>query len=89
MRFPRGARYLAFADDIAIIARGSDTMQLEKILTSTIEDIISWLQGSGLQLAANKTEAIVISNGHLHNKLNFQVQGTTIRAVRDLRYLGV
>lgn len=61
-RLQEGARYLAFADDIAIIARDRDTMQLQRILTSAVEDTTSWLQRAGLQLAAHKTEVMVISD---------------------------
>lgn len=84
-----GARYLAFADDLAIIARGSDTMQLERILTPSIERTTSWLHETGLEIAAHKTEAIVISKARLHNELNLIVQGVNISAGKDLKYLGV
>lgn len=88
-RLSKGARYLAFADDIAIIARGGDTIQIERILTLAIEETMSWLQRTGLQLAVDKTETMVISNAHLHNDMNILVQGATIRASRDLKYLGI
>lgn len=88
-KLPEGARYLAFVDDIAIIARGVDTIQIEKILSSSIEERMSWLQRTGLQLAVDKTEAMEISNAHLHNDMNIQVQGVIAEASRDLKYLGI
>lgn len=40
-RLPVGARYLAFAGNLVIIAPGADTMQLETILTPSIDRIPS------------------------------------------------
>lgn len=71
MKLPEGARYLAFTDDIAI-ARGTDTIQFERILALSREETISWLQRSGLQLAIQKMETMVISNVHLHSEMNIQ-----------------
>lgn len=88
-RLPEGAKYLAFADDIAIIARGNDTIHIERVLTLAIEETMAWLQRTGLQLAVDKTKAMVVSNAHLHNDMSIIVQGATIRASRDLKYLGM
>lgn len=46
---------------------GADTLQLEEILTTSIEETISWMQRTGLQLALQKTEATAITNTNRHN----------------------
>lgn len=89
MGLPRGARYLAFADDVAIIAKAPDSWQLENILDDAAERIRAWLQYTGLQLAVQKSEVLVISRRRRHNELALQIGGTPIIAGKDLKYLGV
>lgn len=36
-RLPEGVEYLAFADDVALIARAKDSIKLEELLTSSAQ----------------------------------------------------
>jgi len=55
---PVGARYLEFADYLVIIARGADTMQLERILTHRKDEILADMtQALGMITCNNGSEA--------------------------------
>jgi len=80
---------LAFADDVAILARAEGTWQLQIMLEEAAETTRAWLQTSGLNLAVQKSEAVVITNRCHHNELVIEMSGSHITAGQNLKYLGI
>lgn len=89
LRLPSGATFLAFADDVAIIARAKETWDLKEVLETAAEITRKWLQTVGLNLALQKSEAMVITNRRHHNQLTIDISGTQINAGQNLKYLGL
>jgi len=89
IRMPEGVRILAFADDVAVLATHQIPFILEEKLEEAYRIIVDWMTGHGLQLAAEKTEAIVFTNKRVHNEIKVNCGGHTIKSKPDIRYLGV
>jgi len=89
VRLPVGAKYLAFADDVAIIAQAKDTIGLKNILQTAAEKTRDWMQKIGLQLALHKTEMLVIAKTRHHNELEIEIDGNVMLAGPQLKYLGI
>jgi hypothetical protein len=60
-QLPHGVEYLAFADDVALIARARDSIQLLNLLSSSAQRVHGWLTRIGLSLAVQKCEAMIIT----------------------------
>ncbi|KAL4100827.1 hypothetical protein QTP88_020856 [Uroleucon formosanum] len=89
VRLPGGARYLAFADDVAIIAQATDTIGLKNILQIAAEKTRDWMQNIGLHLALQKTEMLVITKTRTRNELEIEIDGNAMLAEKELKYLGI
>jgi len=86
---PVGVDLIAFADDVAIISTASVPVLLEERLAETFNIISEWMSAHGLELAAEKTEAIVITRRRVHNEISVLCAGHTVKSQPSLRYLGV
>lgn len=82
-----GARYLAFADDVAIIAQATDTIGLKNTLQTAAETTRDWMQNIGLHLALHKTEMLVITKTRTHNELEIEIDRNVMLAGNELNYL--
>lgn len=89
LRLPVGARYLAFADDVAILARAKDSWDLERILAAAAEKTSGWLRRVGLQLALHKSEAVIITKKRHYNQMEISIDGTQVKVGSNLKYLGM
>lgn len=85
MRLPADTKYLAFADDVAIIAQETDTWCLKGLLEAAVEKTYEWLRDAGLQLALQKYEVLVITKQRHHNQLEIEISGDQWRVLRDIK----
>lgn len=58
-------------------------------MEETFEKINEWMREHGLQLAAEKSEAIVITKKRVHNEISVNCAGHNIKSQDNIRYLGV
>ena len=58
---PEGAPMVAFADDVVLIVIAKSIEEIQHLVDEAIEVVASWLTDHGLSLAAEKTEAVLIS----------------------------
>jgi len=72
IRMPEGVHLLAFADDVAVLATYQIPFVLEEMLEEAFRLIDRWMSEHGLQLAAEKTEAIVFTNKRVRNEIKVQ-----------------
>lgn len=84
-----GVGFLAYADDVALVAKGKDIIVLERLLSYGAEVIVKWMANAGLELSIQKSEAMVITNARTHNVLNLSIKGTAVKCVTSLKYLGI
>lgn len=69
---PPGVEYLAFADDVALVARARDSIQLEQLLNASAMTVSDWLRETGLALAEHKCEAMVMDTSKQNDQQNPQ-----------------
>jgi len=86
---PSGVKFLAFADDVALVAEARDSIQLEQLLTISANRVKAWLAKAGLQLALQKCEAMIITNTRTNNDMRINIDGHLVSTCKSLKYLGL
>jgi len=89
MNLPADVEIIAFADDVALVATASVPFLLEERLEIALQDVINWMNANGLELAIDKTEAIMLTNRNKHNKMTIRCGQYSFQSVRCVKYLGV
>ena len=85
-----GVQTLAYADDLAVLATARDEDTLQRKVQAVLERINEWIEGHGLQLAPEKSEAVLlIGKKKLHREINLALNGVKIEIKGSARYLGV
>lgn len=57
-----GVEVIAFADDLALVATANEISIVEQLLEAAGEITLLWLQEVGLEVAIEKSEAIMFTN---------------------------
>lgn len=86
---PMGVEFLAYADDVALIAKGKDSCVLERLLSEGAKTVANWMTSMGLELAIHKSEAMVITKTRTYNDLRLAIGGIAINMVKKINYLGI
>lgn len=81
--------YLAFGDDVALVAKSKDSIGLEHLLSSAAKVAHDWLTSVGLSLAEQKCEAMIITQTRTHNDINIIVNGHHGPSKKCIKYLCV
>ncbi|CAH2005808.1 unnamed protein product [Acanthoscelides obtectus] len=89
LAFPQGIKCIAYADDLAIIAKANYSNELEIITNEALARISEWMAANKLRLAPQKTEAVILKGSRKKSSVNLQFLGTKIVTKRHLTYLGV
>jgi len=89
IRMPEGVHLLAFADDVAVLATHQIPFVLEERLEEAYNLIDHWMTRHGLQLAADKTEAIVFTRKRVRNEIRVTCSGFPIDSKPSIKYMGV
>lgn len=75
VRLPPSITPIAFADDIALVAKANKNYTIERDLTKADLRAFDWLKEAGLQIAAQKPEFLVISTRRTHTDVNIPLEG--------------
>ena len=59
---PNSVNIIGFADDIAIVTVAKHTSSVEAVTNASIKLVQNWLESAHLELAAHKTEAVLITS---------------------------
>jgi len=86
---PEGAKLIGYADDLALVVSAKYEQQLIERVEASVEEIARWLHNHRLQLAPEKTEAIVMAGRRTLHSIAFNVQGVIISPATSIKYLGV
>jgi len=86
---PANVHVTGFADDVAITIVAKTTAKVEDMANTAVRKVELWLSLAGLQLAAHKTEAVLISSRKLVETVRLTVGGVDIVSQRAIKYLGV
>lgn len=90
LKLPADCKLIGFADDLAatILARTEDEARTKTALISLVVE--NWLSEHGLQLAAQKTEMVILTRQRAFPEIfETQIASHNIQAARVLKYLGV
>ncbi len=86
---PKEAKIIGYADDIAVAIVAKELHQIQSVCVATSQKIKNWLDASKLQLAGQKTEAVLISSRKKLETITLNIDGHEIRTQPSLKYLGV
>lgn len=78
-----------FADDVAVTAVAKRISELQAISNATIKSTIDWLEKVGLEIAAHKTEIVLLSSRKRVENVQVLNKGVQIVSTDKLKYLGV
>lgn len=59
------------------------------IANDAMDKVSQWLKTKGLDLAPEKTEAVVMAGRRKLRPVCFEIEGTTVKPKKKIRYLGV
>lgn len=89
LEMPNGVTPVAYADDLALVVTGKTEEDVVNAGDEAIRRIDEWLLHNQLQLAPEKTEAIIMAGRRVLEDISFTIRGTTIRPKPKVKYLGV
>ena len=88
---PRGAKIVAFADDVAVVASHEEWPKLKRLAEEAASTVMEQLEGLGLTVAEEKTEAAWLSTKRAGRGKaeEITVRGRQVPVSRQVVYLGV
>jgi len=89
MDVPAGINLVGFADDLAIVGVASSSQALEDLVNPVLRNIDLWMNGRGLQLAHQKSEAVMLTKKWAFTPPRLSIGGHQIPISKHVRYLGV
>lgn len=88
-KVPEGVELIAYADDVAITASSNYKLTVERLLEDAAEKITVWLEKTGIELAAQKSETILFTRKRTNNKISVMLQSHLIQSQETVKYLGL
>lgn len=89
IELPSDTELIALADDVAIICTAQVPFILEEKLGKALQDVVTWMTSNDLELALQKTEAIIFTNRNSRNTMTVEFPPHSIASSRCVKYLGV
>lgn len=86
---PLGTRLVAFADDVALIVVGKYIDDISNMFEDAMDIIEEWMSRVGLTLAAQKTEAVLVTGRKTMESITLNIAGHDIVSKPCIKYLGV
>ena len=89
LELPDKATIVGYADDIALVVVDKRLDILEAKCNDAAARVQRWLNNAGLELAVQKTEAVLISARREKKQITLRIGEHEIRSQEAIRYLGV
>lgn len=89
LELPDNCRAVAYADDLALAVRAANGEDLMHRADEALFIIQMWLRNHGLEVAAQKTEAVIVKGKRNRGHIRFEVGDAVVRHTRAAKYLGV
>ncbi|XP_023310320.1 uncharacterized protein LOC108917090 [Anoplophora glabripennis] len=89
MELTEKAMSVGFADDLALVVTAANEDELLYGVNESLRRIKVWIEQHDLELAAQKTEAVIMKGPRKRKHLRFTIGGMEITPCKALRYLGV
>jgi len=88
-KMPEGVNLVGFADDVAVVVRSWRVEHLEDAANEALEIIYDWINAHQLNLAAQKTEAVMVTRKKGYRRPTFKVGDQQITTKNSVKYLGI
>lgn len=89
LEFQGDVHLVAYADDLAVIVLARTENELEILTNDALAKIHNWMSEKQLEVAPEKSEAVLLSGRKKCRPLNVQINGENIKVAKELKYLGV
>lgn len=89
LEMPQGVTLVGFADDVAVIVVAKTEQGVTRKGNYALRRIKKWLNDNGLELAPEKTEAVLLSGRRKIEPIAFQLGNTVVTPGESVKYLGV
>jgi len=86
---PQGVKVLGFADDTLLVASADTIAELETLANSALRLMEEHISSLSLQIAADKTEAVLFTRRYKHDTPAIMVGGKLILLTGKMTYLGM
>ncbi len=86
---PDGVELVGFADDVAAVIVGKEIEDIVVAFDETICMIKNWMDKVGLELAAHKTEVLLVSKRKKRESITLKIGEHEITSKPEIRYLGI
>jgi hypothetical protein len=87
---PEGVKLVAYADDLVIVVKAHREDELEAKANRTLRRVSEWMNDRNLQLAPEKTEAIMLVGRKKYRPITGLVlENHSVELKREVKYLGV
>lgn len=86
---PKDVQIIGYADDIAVTVVAKEISQIECMCNQIATKIKEWLTATKLQLAGQKTEAVLITSRKKLEAATLNIDGYNISTQKSLKYLGM
>ncbi|GBP05038.1 Retrovirus-related Pol polyprotein from type-1 retrotransposable element R1 [Eumeta japonica] len=89
LNLPRCVKLVAYADDVAAVIVAKHLDEIQHLFDITFKQINQWMDSVNLQLAKQKTEAVLITSRKKIETITLKVGDQEITSQPHIRYLGV
>lgn len=89
MPLPPSSEIVAYADDICVVTVGESREILERNINEAVKKIVSWLKIHKLEIAAQKTEVVLLVCKRVCKEIEITVENQKIQSKKSAKYLGV
>lgn len=80
---------ICYADDLAVIATAEKKEELVKRVNGTLQKVSKWMEENKLEIAPEKSEAIILNARRKIKDIQFEVNNKNIELKSTVKYLGV
>lgn len=87
--YPEGVTVIGFADDIALVATDRYEHTLMGKVNIGLMMVADWMRHNLLELAPQKTEAVLLTKKRKLERISFELLGNNITPQKVIKYLGV
>ncbi|KAJ8912314.1 hypothetical protein NQ315_005918, partial [Exocentrus adspersus] len=84
-----GATMVVYADDVCLMCVAKEEEELKRMVDESLAEVGRWMQGAGLELALQKSEAILVKGRRVWQGSQFRAANMAIEIKNEAKYLGV
>lgn len=89
IEMPDGITLIGFADDVAMVACAKNENLLMNNVNTGLLRVVNWMGKKKLDLAPQKTEAVLLTTKRKISPIAFNIQGTAVSPKNAVKYLGI